>query len=150
MHEAHKRHEWKTMTPARGFAASPRQFGPRKLWINASERVQPAAAAATHQLVIRERTPTKTEQQVCLDRWRCVLCNDSCKVGLASARARQDPGRRARVHEEGALRPRLVPLRIDEGPVLGPVQELLVEQDAVGELHCGSAQTRLSRPENGD
>ena len=37
------------------------------------------------------------------------------------------------VHEEGALRPRLEPLRVHEGGVHGPVQELLVEQDAVGE-----------------
>ena len=58
-----------------------------------SERVQPAAAAATHQLVMRVTT-TKTEQQVCLDQWRCVLCDDSHKVALASARARPVPGRR--------------------------------------------------------
>ena len=55
-----------------------------------------------------------------------------------------------RVHEEGALRPRLVPLRFHEGGVHGPVQELLVEQDAIGELRCGSTQTRLSGPQNGD
>ena len=54
------------------------------------------------------------------------------------------------VHEEGALRPRLVQLRVHEGGVHGLVQDVLVEQDAVGELHCGSTQTRLSGPENGD
>ena len=41
-----------------------------------------------------------------------------------------------RVHEEGALQPRLVPLRVHEDGMHAPVQELLVEQDAVGELHC--------------
>ena len=49
-----------------------------------------------------------------------------------------------RDHEEGALRPRLVPLREHEGGVRAAVQELLVEQDAVGELHCGSTQPGLS------
>ena len=55
-----------------------------------------------------------------------------------------------RIHEEGALQPRIVPLRVHEGGVHGRVQELLVEQDAVGELHCGSTQNRLFGPENGD
>ena len=40
-----------------------------------------------------------------------------------------------RVHAEGALRPRLVPLRVYEGGVHAPVQELLIEQDA-GDLNC--------------
>ena len=48
-----------------------------------------------------------------------------------------------RVQEEGALQPRLVPLRVHEGGVHGPVQELLVEQDTVDVLHCGSTQNRL-------
>ena len=61
----------------------------KKLWKNALERVQPAVAVATHQVVIKERRTTKTEQQMCLDQWRCVLCNDSCKVGFATARARR-------------------------------------------------------------
>ena len=43
----------------------------KKLWKNASRRVQLAAAAAA--------------QTACLDQWRSVLCNDSYKVGLASA-----------------------------------------------------------------
>ena len=53
-----------------------------------------------------------------------------------------------RVQQEGALQPRLVPLRVHEGGVHGPVQELLVEQDAVDVLeqdavdvlHCGTTQ----------
>ena len=52
-----------------------------------------------------------------------------------------------RVHEEGAVRPSLAPLRVHEGGVHGPVQELLVEQDAVDVLHCGSTQNRLFGPE---
>ena len=47
-----------------------------------------------------------------------------------------------RVQEAGALPPRLVPLRVHEGGVHGPVQDLLVERDAVGELHCGSLKKR--------
>ena len=81
---------------------------------------------------------------MCLD--LCVLCDDSHKVGLAFARAVVDD----RIHEEGALQPRLVPLRVQEGGVHGPVQELLVEQDAMSELHCGSTQNSLFGPENGD
>ena len=49
--------------------------------------------------------------------------------------------------KRGALQPRLIPLRVHEGGVHGPVQELLVEQDTVGELHCGSTQNRLLGPE---
>ena len=45
-----------------------------------------------------------------------------------------------RFHEDGALRPRLVPLRVHEGGVHAPVQERLVEQDAVGKLCCGPTQ----------
>ena len=45
-----------------------------------------------------------------------------------------------RVHEEGALRPRVIPLRVHVGGVHAPAQELLVEQDAVGELHSRSTQ----------
>ena len=52
-----------------------------------------------------------------------------------------------RVQEKGALQPRLVPLRVHEG-VHGPVQELLVEQDAVDVLHCGSTQNTLFGPES--
>ena len=55
-----------------------------------------------------------------------------------------------RVQQEGALQPRLVPLRVHEGGVHGPVQELLVEQDAVDVLeqdavdvlHCGTTQKK--------
>ena len=53
-----------------------------------------------------------------------------------------------RVQQEGALQPRLVPLRVHECGAHGPVQKLLVEQDAVDVLeqdavdvlHCGSTQ----------
>ena len=55
-----------------------------------------------------------------------------------------------RVQQEGALQPRLVPLRVHEGGVHGPVQELLVEQDAVDVLEqdavdvlrCGTTQKK--------
>ena len=55
-----------------------------------------------------------------------------------------------RVQQEGALQPRLVPLRVHEGGVHGPVQKLLVEQDAVDVLeqdavdvlHCGTPQKK--------
>ena len=48
------------------------------------------------------------------------------------------------------LQPRLVPLRVHEGGVHGPVQVLLVEQDAVDVLeqdavdvlHCGTTQKK--------
>ena len=62
----------------------------------------------------------ETEQQVCLD--QCVLRDGCYKAGLA--------------HLAGALQPRLVPIRVHEGGVHGPVQELLVEQDSVDVLHC--------------
>ena len=55
-----------------------------------------------------------------------------------------------RVLEEGALQPRLVPLRVHEGGVHGPVKELLVEQVAVDVLQNGSTQNRMFGPENGD
>ena len=51
--------------------------------------------------------------------------DDIDKVGLASA-----------------IRPRLSPLRVHEGGVHAPVQELLAKQDAVGELRSGSTQPR--------
>ena len=55
-----------------------------------------------------------------------------------------------RVQQEGALQPRLVPLRVHEGGVHGPVQVLLVEQDAVDVLEqdavdvlpCGTTQKK--------
>ena len=54
-----------------------------------------------------------------------------------------------RVQQEGALQPRLVPLRVHEGGVHGPVQVLLVEQDAVDVLHCGTTQKkRLFGPDD--
>ena len=99
------------------------------MWKNVSERVQQAAVAATHQLVERE-----DQRRHGLDQ-RCVLCNDSYKV--AEIVDIVDDW----VHEEGALRPFLVPLCVHEGGVHAPVQEPLVEQDAVGELHCVSTQS---------
>ena len=44
------------------------------------------------------------------------------------------------INAEGALRPLLAPLRVHRGSVRTCTKELLVEQDAVGELHCGSTQ----------
>ena len=55
-----------------------------------------------------------------------------------------------RVQEEGALQPRLVQLRVHEGGVHGPVQELVVEQDAVDVLHCGSTQNSCLEQKTGD
>ena len=78
----------------------------------------------------------ETEQQVCHDQY--VLCDDNYKAGLASARTRPDPG----LQEEGALQPRLVSLRVHEGGVHEPVHDLLVERDAVGELHRGSTKKK--------
>ena len=43
--------EWKNADSNKGFAASPRQVG-LKLWKNASECALPAAATATHRIVI--------------------------------------------------------------------------------------------------
>ena len=40
-----------------------------------------------------------------------------------------------RVHEEGTLRPRIVPHRVHQGGVHAHVQELLVEQHATCKLH---------------
>ena len=116
---------------------------------NASERVQPAAAAAASQLVIRERT-TKTRYN------SCVLTSVSCAMTVTRLALHQREHARTldvvddRVHEEGALQPRLELLRVHEGGVHGHVQELLVEQDAVGELQCGSTPKRLFGQENGD
>ena len=77
---------------------------------------------------------------MCLDQG--VLCDDSYKAGLASGSLDvMDDW----VHEEVALQPRL-----DESGVHGPVQELPVEQDAVGKLHCGLTLNRLFGPENVD
>ena len=53
-----------------------------------------------------------------------------------------------RIQEEGALQLRFVPLRVHEGGVHEPVQELLVEQDAADVPRCGSTQNRLFRPES--
>ena len=84
----------------------------------------------------------------------CVL-RDGCyyKAGLASTRASTPGPQTSKMigsKKEGALQPRLVPLRVHEGGVHGPVQELLVEQDAVDVLHCGSTQNSCVGPENGD
>ena len=73
---------------------------------NGSERVQLAAAAAAHQLVIDE------DQRKRNNRWWCVLTSGgvSCVMTVTKLDIIDD-----RVHEEGALRPRLVPLRVHEG-----------------------------------
>ena len=73
----------------KGFAASPRQIG------LGSREKHVRTRAAGHS---RGHPPTcdkgknhneDTEQQVCLD--QCVLCDDSYKAGLASARAHLGP-----------------------------------------------------------
>ena len=82
-----------------------------------------------------------TEQRLCLD--QCVL-----RVAVTRLAWRPRQHTRAphveddRVQQEGALQPRLVPLRVHEGGVHGPVKKLLVEQDAVDVLHCGSTQKK--------
>ena len=89
---------------------------------------------------------------------KCVLTSGGVSSAMTVTKLALHPRERARVldvvdhrvHEEGPLRSRLVPLRVHEGGVHGPVQELLVGQDAVGELNCGSTQIKLSGPENGD
>ena len=108
-----------------------------------------AAAAATDRLVTEERTTTKTRNN------KCVLPSVSCVVAVARLAWRPREHTRAphieddRDQKEGALQPRLVPLRVHEGSgVHGPVQELLVEQDAVDALHYGSTQGRLFGPES--
>ena len=118
----------------RRVAATSRTWKLRK---NASERVLPAAAAATQPTCDKRKNHIEdTEQQVCLDQWTSVSC------AMTVTRLALHPREHARtldvvddrVNEEGALQPRLVPLRVHEGGVHGPVQELLLEQDAVGEL----------------
>ena len=126
-----------------GFAASPRQLGLGEKRIRLL-----AAAAATDQLVIAERTTTQIRND------DCVLTSVSCVMAVFRLAWRPREHTRAphvedyRVPKEGALQPRLVPLRVHEGGVHGPVQKLLVEQDAVDVLeqdavdvlHCGSTQ----------
>ena len=96
--------------------------------------------------MIRERTTTQTRNN------KCVVTSMPGVVTVP--RLAWHPREHAqtldvvddRVQEEGALQPRLVPLRVHEGGVHGPVQELQVEQDAVDVLHCGSTQNRLFAP----
>ena len=125
-------------------------------------RIRHVAAAArargkTHQapgrsrrLVIEERTTTQIPNN------ECVLTSVSCVVAVAMLawcpreRTRDPHVDDDRAQKEGALQPRLVPLRVNEGGVHEPVQKLLVEQDAVDVLeqdavdvlHCGSTQKK--------
>ena len=109
-------------------------------------------AAATDRLVIEERTTTKISNN------ESVLTSVSC-VGAVAMLAwcprehTQAPQiEDDRVEKEGALQPRLVPLRLHKGGVHGPVQKLLVkqddvdvlEQDAVHVLHYGSTQKKTA------
>ena len=109
-----------------------------------------SAAAATDRLVMEERTITKTRNN------KCVLTSASCVMAVTRLAWRPREHTWAphvdddRVQKEGALQPRLVQLRVHEGGLHGPVQKLLVEQDAVDVLHCGSTQKRLFGPEHGD
>ena len=103
-----------------------------------------AAAAATDRLMMEEETATQTRNN------ECVLTSVSCVVAVAVLAwyTRAPHVEDDRVQKEGALQPRLVPLRVHESGVHGPVQKLLVEQDAVDVLeqdavdvlHCGSTQ----------
>ena len=106
-----------------GFAASPRQLGLGEKRIRLL-----AAAAATDRLVMEERTKTQIRNN------DCVLTSVSCVMTVTRLAWRPREHTWAphveddRVQQEGALQPRLVPLRVHEGGVHGPVQELLVEQ----------------------
>ena len=118
-----------------GFAASPRQLGLGEKRIRLL-----AAAAATDRLVIEERTTTQTRN----NKWRSVL---SCVMAVTRLAwcPREHTGaphiEDDRVKKEGALQPRLVPLRVHEGGVHVPEQNVdVLEQDAVDALHCGSTQ----------
>ena len=106
---------------------------------NASERAELAAAAANRQLLIRERTTTKTEQQVCLDQWRCVLCDDSSKGGLCIRESPPGPwtsqiGSTKRVRSDQVS----YHFVFTKAACTDLFRNLLVEQDAAGELRCGS------------
>ena len=69
---------------------------------------------------------------VCLDQWRCVLCDDIYKVGLASSGARLDPDIvDDRVHEE--VRSDHVSYHFVFAKA-APVQQLLVEQNDTSKL----------------
>ena len=113
---------------------SPRQSGPRNCGKNASERVQLATAA--WQLVIRE------DQRKRNNRWRCVWTSGGVSCVMTITKSALHPREHAktldivgdRVHEQSALFPRIVPLRVHEGGVHAPAQQLLGEQDAAGEL----------------
>ena len=123
-----------------GFAASPRQLGLGEKRIKLL-----AAATGTDRFVIEERTTTQTRNN------ECVLTSVSCVVAVAMLAWCPREHTRAphieddRVQKKGALQPRLVPLRVHEGGVHGPVQKLLVEQDAADVLHCGSTQKTAVR-----
>ena len=131
-------------------------------------RIRHVAAAArargkTHQAPGRSRghRPTcergknhnaDTEQQVAVCLVSCVMA--VMKLAWCPREHTRDPHvEDDRVQKEGALQPRLVPLRVHEGGVHGPVQKLLVEQDAVDVLeqdavdvlHCGSTQKTAVR-----
>ena len=126
-----------------GFAASPRQIALEEKRIRLL-----AAAAATDLRVMEERTTTKTRNN------KCVMISMSCVLTVTKLAWRPRQHHCAphieddRVQKEGALQPRLVPLRVHVGGVHGPAQELLVEQDAADVLEqdavCGSTQNGCS------
>ena len=103
---------------------------------NVSERVQPAAAGAAHQLVIGEGQRTRNNS------WQRVLTSGCVSCVMTVARLALHPREHGesldivvdRVHEESALRPRLVQLRVHDSGVHASVQELLVEPHCLGEL----------------
>ena len=83
---------------------------------------------------MEERTTTQTRNN------KCVLTSVSCVMAVTRLAWRPREHTRNphveddRVQKEGALQPRLVPLRVHEGGVHGPAQKVLVEQDAVDVL----------------
>ena len=81
---------------------------------------------------------------MCLDQWRCVLCNHSYKAGPCIRVSTQRPwtsltiGSTKRVRSDHVSYHSVFAMWYEHAPV----QELLVEQDTEGELHCGSTQPR--------
>ena len=121
----------------KGFAASPRQGGQGNCG-----KTRQNVRSATHRLVISERTTKQRRNN------KCVMISMSCVMTVT--RLAWHPREHTwapdivddRVQEEGALQPRLVPLRVHQGGLHGPAQELLLEEDAVDVLHCGSTQKK--------
>ena len=102
-------------------------------------RTRAAGRDRGHPSTCCKRRPTKTRNS------KCVLASGGVSCVITATRLALHPREHAGtldvvddgVHKVGALRTRLVPLRVYEGGVHALAQELLVEQEAVGDLHCG-------------